>query len=313
MVAVVLVSYNTRDLLLDSIATVRTSPLVERVVVVDNASTDGSAAAVRERFDDVDVIANTENVGFARAVNAALQSVTRDDVLLLNPDCLIEPPALAILTGWLREHDRCGIVAPRTVHPEGRLRVLSAGYQPTLRRLVTHYTGLSRLSGRWPWLGGWNLLAGIDDDRPREVEWVSGSCLLVRRAVLEQVGTLSERWFMYCEDMELCDRVRRAGWEVMHVPAATVTHLVGASSAGPDGPVWTAWVANLVDYYVERERPGPVRLMAYRVTLAGGLATRSLVYSVRASRNAAAGSSLREEARRFRAYAGTALRATGPR
>jgi GT2 family glycosyltransferase len=302
----VIVSHNTRAMLGECLRS-----LVDEgsctITVVDNASSDGSPAMVSVEFPRVALVLNEENVGFARAVNQGLQLCSSDFVLLLNSDSTLTPGALGAMTTYMRDHPAVGAVGPAVHHPSGRLRVLSAGRQPSLWRVFTHFSGLSHLS-RWSSvLDGWNHRIGIHDRRPHEVEWIAGGCLLLRSAALKQVGPLSERWFMYAEDLELCARLMDAGWKLVHVPDAVVYHHV-AGSAPVDGPISTLWIESMKDYYRLRWAPGPLRDLAWRLTVGGGLAIRSLVYGAAAASNRGRSRMWRLEARRFAAYALAAVK-----
>jgi N-acetylglucosaminyl-diphospho-decaprenol L-rhamnosyltransferase len=306
-VSAVLVSYNTREMLERSVSTLLESPLVEQIIVVDNASSDGSCCALTGLDPRVHVVVNENNVGFARAVNAGLRVAEDRHHLIINPDCLLAPASLATMVEWLEGHEGVAVVAPATYHPSRKLGVLSAGELPDLRRIVLHYSGLSALLHRYRWARGWNLLAGKHDDVPRSVAWVSGSCLLARQGLLASVGGFSERWFMYAEDMELCARVSTSGLELIHLPSATATHVIGASSEA--GPVPTRWVSVLVDYYATAWRPGKVRRVAYQLVLAAGLASRGLANAARSmmSDTQADRKIYKKEARRNMIWARTAL------
>jgi N-acetylglucosaminyl-diphospho-decaprenol L-rhamnosyltransferase len=278
----VLVAYRTPELLRQCLAALEDSALVDRIVVADNSVPDTEPRDVALSFGKVTHLPLPSNVGFAKAVNAALDEVGAGHVLLINPDCLLEPHALQDLVNALEQHPRSGVVAPWTVSPSRKLGVLAAGRQPTLWRVFTHYSGLSVAFPRQTWAEGWNFRAAAHGDRVREVEWASGACLLIREGVFDQVGPLNERWFMYAEDMEFCLRVRRAGWQVLHVPSARASHVIGAASE--DGPVSTRWVSTLVDYYDRQWRPGPIARLLYRAVLGTGLAARAAACRARGIR-----------------------------
>jgi N-acetylglucosaminyl-diphospho-decaprenol L-rhamnosyltransferase len=225
-VAVVVVSFNTREDLracLRSLASTAGSTL--EVVVVDNASDDGSAAAAREGRPDARVIENPVNLGFAAGANRGWRASTAPCVLFLNSDAEMAAGAVDALVAVLEARPDVGIVGPRTLGADGRIQV-STG--PRL-------TPFSEWSQR-------RLVVGVRAGRPealREAEsrharehepfWVSGSCLLARRSALEEVGGFDERFFLYEEDVDLCARVRAAGWRVVFTPAATVRHRLGRS------------------------------------------------------------------------------------
>jgi GT2 family glycosyltransferase len=156
--------------------------------------------------------------------------------------------------------------------------VLSAGRQPSLRSLFNHYSGLSRLSRRVPALEGINMIQGIHDDRPREVEWLAGACMLVKREVIETVGPFTERWFMYAEDMEWCSRIRAAGWTVWHLPDAVIVHHVGASQARKAVGT-TVWLEAARGHYHTLSAPSPARRVLFDTVALGGLASRAAIYA----------------------------------
>lgn len=305
----IIVSYNTRDLLRNCLESLFEGQ-PRSVTVVDNNSSDGSADMVEAQFPAARLIRNDENVGFARAVNQALPDATATFVLLLNPDAMIGQGALGTLTRYLLEHPAVGAVGPAMRHPDGRLRVLPAGRQPTLWRVFTHSTGLSRLSAFSPLFDGWQHRAGVHDRGPLAVEWLTGGCLLVRTAAVREIGLLSERWFMYAEDLEFCKRLTGAGWQIVHLPSAVVQHRFGSST--PDAEALnTRWIEAMTDYYRTQWSPGPVTQLAWRLTFAAGFITRSAGYSLRAQLRSTERDAWRREARKYAAYARAAVRRYG--
>ena len=314
--SVVVVSFRTPALLASCLAQLVTEPSVDEIVVVDNASGDGSADLVASDFPQVRLIRNDVNVGFARAVNQALHECAGKYLLLLNPDTVLVPGTLVQLLEVLINDPLVGAVGPSIHHSNGRLRVLSAGRQPTLWRMFTHATLLSRLSRRIPMLEGLNLLNGIHDDRPRDVEWLTGACLMVRRAALDAAGGLSERWFMYTEDVELCWRLHSAGWRLVHLPSARVVHHMGAS-ADSTKPQDTAWALTLHDFYRTDLSPHAAADVLWRCVFASQLGSRSLYYRFRSTQAArrsepVASAAWAREAQGFATCAVSVLRGAQP-
>jgi N-acetylglucosaminyl-diphospho-decaprenol L-rhamnosyltransferase len=315
-VSVVLVSFRTPKLLEACLEELRHEACVREVIVVDNASGDGSAELVERAFPEVRLIRNAVNVGFARAVNQAIGQCAGEYILLLNPDAVLEESALAQLVALLASDPAIGAAGPAISHITGRLRVLSGGRQPTLWRMFTHATLLSRFSRRLPLLEGLNLLTGVHDDRPRDVEWLTGACLMIRHDALDSVGALSEQWFMYAEDLELCLRLGRAGWRLVHLPSAHIVHHMAASTDTPTATS-TAWAVALHDFYRRDISKGPIARMAWRFIFAAQLLSRSLYYRLR-SRKAWMSSDREQtnswlrEARGFAASAIDVLRGTRP-
>ena len=224
--AVVVVSFETRETLLAALASVGAHALLPvETIVVDNASADGSADAVRAAHPGAHLIANRENVGFARACNQGWRSARAPLVLFLNPDAEVTRGAIPSLVELLETRPDVGAAGPRTRNADGSIQV-STGPDLGLvsewrqRRLVH---GVAR---RDP-----GALAEAETRHAREHEpgWVSGSCLMARRAALEAVSGFDEGFFLYEEDADLCLRLRRAGWRVLFTPAAEVRHRLGLS------------------------------------------------------------------------------------
>ena len=306
--SIVIVNWNTLPLLRSCLESVlqENESLSMETLVVDNASTDGSADMVSHDFPWVRLIRNSENVGFARANNQAILDSTGRYVFLLNSDTQVKEGAIRTLVQFMDKHPETGAVGPKIIHPQGRLRVLSCGYQPTLRTVFYHYFFLSRLFPNRRAFRGLNLIGGRDDACALPVEWLSGAALMVRRQTVEQVGLLDERWFMYAEDMEWCDRIGKAGWTIFHVPDATVAHQFGASGHA-DERVSTMWVESLHKYYAAMPTSSRFRLALFDLVLTIGFLFRASIYSV--SRLITRQKQLwRIEARRFLRYAGKSAR-----
>jgi N-acetylglucosaminyl-diphospho-decaprenol L-rhamnosyltransferase len=224
--SVVVVSYNTRGLLRQCLASIPVSDAIE-ILVVDNASADGSADMVVEEFPRAVVIRAPRNLGFAAANNVALARSRGAAVMLLNPDAVLTPGALDLLVGYLREHSEVGIVGPTLRYPDGRFQSSGFEFPSVLSEL--------RQSRSVDWLLcklGSRRAVPSPETTAIEVDWVDGACLLVRREVIETVGPLDEQFFLYGEEVDWCYRARRAHWHVVAVRAATVVHHQGQSSKG---------------------------------------------------------------------------------
>jgi hypothetical protein len=227
-VSVVIVSYNAREHLLRCLAALgEHGGLPLEVIVVDNASADGSAGAAREASTEPRVIDAGENLGFSRASNLGIRQARAPYVLLLNPDAEVRPGCLPALAGLLDRRTDVGLAGPRTVSGDGTIQVsFGEGLTP----------GLEWRQQR--------LVRGVRERRPEalrraeeaarvehEPGWVSGACMMIRRSALEAVGGLDEGFFLYEEDVDLCLRLRRAGWRIAFTPAAEVVHHLGRSMA----------------------------------------------------------------------------------
>jgi GT2 family glycosyltransferase len=224
--AVVVVSYNTCADLLCCLSALETNVTVPvEIVVVDNASSDGSAAAVRAAFPDARVLENEQNVGFSRANNRGVRETSAAYVLILNSDAELRPGCLETLCALLDRRAELGAVGPRTLGADGSIQL---SFGPALtplaerrqRRLVKGVRARSPAALREV-----ERLAS----REHEPDWLSASCLLARRAALEAVGGFDEGFFLYEEDVDLCLRLRRAGWRLLFTPSAEVVHQLGRS------------------------------------------------------------------------------------
>jgi len=224
--SIIIVNWNTRDLLAQCLSSVFANPPAAEftVWVVDNASDDGSPQMVKERFPQIRLIQNQENAGFARANNQAIRQSEGRYVLLLNSDTEVELGALTTLVDFLEQHPEVGAVGPHTLNPDGTLQT-SCYPAPTLSRELWR---LFHLDALYPYgvyrMNDWDL------GKPREVDVLLGACLLVRHAVLDQVGLLDEEYFMYSEEVDFCYRIQRAGWKLQWVPQVQIIHYGGQST-----------------------------------------------------------------------------------
>jgi len=225
--SIVIVNWNTRELLaqcLDSIP-LAIGGLSYEVIVVDNASTDGSQAMVRNRFPWVTLVENAENLGFVRANNQAMALSRGRYVLLLNSDTVAPPQALARMVDFMDHRIDAGAAGPRLLNPDGTFQASYADF-PTLLSESLSAAGLNR------WLyGPYHPSPSPHPNETRQpVDWVQGACLLVRREALDAIGLLDEGFWMYSEETDLCYRIHQAGWNVYYLPDVEIIHLGGASS-----------------------------------------------------------------------------------
>lgn len=228
---VIIVSYNTRELTLKAIETLlaNAGEVAMRVVVFDNASSDGSASAIAQQFPGIELIANQENVGFGRANNIVAETATSEWLLLLNPDTETHPQAIERLLAFSRAHPEAGITGGRTVFPDGSLNPSSCWRRMTIWGLFCNAFGLSRLFSGSPLFdseayGGWRR------DSVRQVDIVVGCFLMIPTGLWRNLGGFDPRYFMYGEEADLCLRARTAGYRPMVTPDAQIMHLVGAST-----------------------------------------------------------------------------------
>ncbi len=228
--SVCIVNWNTRRDLEQAIASILgdASGLRVEVVVVDNASTDGSAEMVGERFPSVMLIQSGANLGFARGYNLAASKTAGRCLLMLNPDTQVRAGALVGLAEFLDSHPEAGAAGPRLLNPDGSLQ-FSCRRFPRPMAAVFRNTPLGKLIPGNRFTRDY-LMADWDHHLVREVDWLSGAAICIRRQAWEQVGGFDEGFFMYAEDIDWCWRARQAGWRVCYVPQAVVVHKIGRSS-----------------------------------------------------------------------------------
>ena len=253
--SVIVVSHNTRELLaacLDSLAT-HLRGVAHEVCVVDNASTDGSADMVRERFPRVRLIAEEGNRGFSAAVNVALQATTGRYVCWLNPDARLLNGGMAAVLAYLDAHEQAGIIGPQLVNADGSVQLSSRSFPSYATAFFNRNSLLTRFFPRNRYTRDY-LHTDRDHDVVQETDWVSGACLIHRRAL----GGLDERFFMYMEDIDFCLRASEGGWRVVYHPALRVLHHIGGSSRHM--PVRRAIVLHrsIWRYYAKHFRRNPL-------------------------------------------------------
>jgi N-acetylglucosaminyl-diphospho-decaprenol L-rhamnosyltransferase len=224
-VSAVVVTYNALPWLeacLDSVHTLET-------VVVDNGSTDGTVELVRERYPEACLV-EQGNLGLAAGWNRGMQESSGDWYLILNADAWMRDGAVDRLVEFAQAHPRAAVVGPRLLNPDGSLQRSVRGV-PTLWRLATEYLYLRKLAPGSRLMNAF-YAGGFDHDEAREAEVVMGSCMLVRRAAVEDAGPLDESFFLFSEETDWCYRFRRAGWQVWFFPGAECVHVGGASHGG---------------------------------------------------------------------------------
>jgi N-acetylglucosaminyl-diphospho-decaprenol L-rhamnosyltransferase len=234
--AVIIVNFKARDLLRDCLRSVQVSQGVSPCVyVVDNASDDGSVEMTREEFPGIHAISLSENIGYGAANNVGLRSALNEAtdppryLLLLNPDTVLPPAALAQSIAFLDEHPKAGAVGPKLVRQDGSLDKACRRGFPTPAVALYHFLFLDRLFPRSLRFARYNLTY-LDPEKQAEVDSLVGAFMLIRREALDQAGLFDESFFMYGEDLDLCFRIRQHGWQIWYDPDITVLHYKGASS-----------------------------------------------------------------------------------
>ncbi len=264
--SIIIVSYNSRgdlEACLESLT--RRPPRVDHeIVIVDNASTDGTPAYIRTRWPGVRLLEAGENAGFARANNLGIRQSSGDLLLLLNPDTIVAAGAIDALIHLLDENHDIAVVGPRIVDGSGRAE-LSFG------RMISPLAELRQKVLVQGQERGMPVVSGIVERmtrRSRRVDWVSGACLLISRVDLEAAGLLDERFFLYTEDVDLCASVRRRGRGVLFAADIEIVHLRGKSVASAPGPSHGAYRRSHLAFY-EKHHPRWVPLLKMYLRLRG--------------------------------------------
>lgn len=280
-VAVVAVTYHSADALgpfLDSLAAASSRPV--EVVLADNGPDDGTLAAFADR-PGVRLMRTGGNLGYGTAANVGVAALDTEFVVVANPDIVWEPGALDVLVEAAGRHPDAGSFGPLIRTPEGEIYP-SARALPSLGRGIGH-----ALAGWWWPSNPWTASYRLEREAPRErsAGWLSGACLLLRRTAFQSVGGFDESYFMYFEDLDLGDRLTRAGWQNVYVPSAVVTH-VGAHSTSKNAAAMAVEHHRSAWRYLSRRYTG-LRWLPLRIVLRAGLAARAVL--ARRSHRVAAG------------------------
>lgn len=275
-VSVIIVSYNTCEMTLDCLRALYTdlADLAAEVWVVDNASTDGSPAAIHAAFPAVRLLENNQNVGFGVANNQAMVQASGEYFLLLNTDAFPKPGAVAALVAYLHDHPDTAIAGPRLLNADGSLQ-LSCFPFPSPSRAWLENLWISAALPNHPVIGDYRRWP---HDRERQVDTVIGACMLVRRTAYEQVGGFDEKFFMYTEEIEWQRRLRDRNWEIAFTPAAQVTHFGGASGAMEAARI-NRYFFDSLDYY-EWKHYGIMGLISLRLAMTIGCFLRLILWTL---------------------------------
>jgi len=221
----IIVNWNTRELLANCLNALGGLPaeLRSEVIVVDNASTDGSTEMVSQQFPWVRLIPSNRNLGFGAANNLALQQARGQYVLLLNPDTEVRPGAIETLVQFLDDHPRTGVVGTMLLNPDGTLQPSCHDYYSFMNSLL-HNRLIERVTDRW------KVAPAQQAGQPTEVDWMTGACLVARRSVLAAVGGFDLDYFLYAEEIDLQYRICQLGWSIVYVPSPGVVHFGGQSA-----------------------------------------------------------------------------------
>jgi GT2 family glycosyltransferase len=239
--SIIIINYNTADLVLRCLSSIETQEGVAgEIFVVDNASTDGSPHMIASRFKSVHLIANSQNVGFSRANNQALQTASGRYILFLNPDTEVKPEALENAIRYMERNQKMGLAGFRLINPDGSPQ--------------------QSLEHRYP---GHRHAAGELTDLPGDIAWVPGAAMIARRQLVEQTQGFDERYFLYAEDVDLCISARKIGWEIGFIEDAVAVHWGGQSERGTtSASLWRKKFSAELIFYTKHYSPKTLQSIA---------------------------------------------------
>jgi hypothetical protein len=279
--SIIIVSWNVREVLLDCLQSIDRHPPSENfeIILVDNASTDRTVDAVRPDFPQVSVMANDQNRGFAAANNQGLAGARGEYLLLLNPDTIVHPHSLNTLCAFMDRHPDAGACGPRLLNEDGTIQA-SVRRFPSFRGALYRYTILRYLHVfRGQYEAWW--MKDFRHDRQMDVDQLMGAALMLRRAAVDQVGRMDERFFLYYEEVDLCYRLKQAGWRVVFVPEAIITHLGGQSSKQVPVAKRVMALSSLLRYF--RKHRGPATTGLFNCLFKPAVLARELCEMVASS------------------------------
>lgn len=249
--SICIVSFNTRDLLQECLNSLYSDSARSsfELIIADNGSTDGTREMLMEQFPQVKVILNPTNLGYTTPMNQALRAGSGRYLMQLNPDTVIQPGVLDGLADFMDVHLQAGICTPKVLNRDGSLQKQCRRSAARPWDAISYVLGLSALFPRSRLFGRY-LMTYLPEDETSEVEAVSGSCMLIRREVIDQIGYLDEQFFAYQEDADFCFRARKAGWKIYYYPAVIIIHFGGhgGSRSVPYQGIY-AWHRSFYLYY----------------------------------------------------------------
>ncbi len=272
-VTIAIINFNTKDLLKTCIDTIqKTPPLVAYdVLVIDNASTDGSVDMIKEDLPDVHLLENAGNLGYAAAANQALRTSKARYVLVLNTDIEMDRDAVDILVEHADHHDDLGVAGPLLLNTDGSVQMSGRRFPSFVDATMHAFLGQlwpnNRFSSRY-------RMIGWDRKEDTTVDWVSGAAMLVRRSAAEKVGLFDDGYFMYVEDMDLCYRLWKKGWKVYFCPDARMVHHIAQTSNQMSVQMIIEFQKSLYRFYDKTYSDTYKRML--KPLVAGGLVIRGI-------------------------------------
>jgi GT2 family glycosyltransferase len=226
--SICIVSFMTRELLRDCLNSINNQPSIysTEIIIVDNGSSDGTLEMLKTDFPQIQLIQNSKNLGFTYPMNQALRAAQGRYLVQLNPDTLMIEDALRELFIFMQAHPEVGICGPKVLNRDGTLQKQCRRGEPRPLAVIGHFLRLGKIFPKNKSLNEY-LLNYLDEDEANPVAGVAGSCMMIRREVIDQIGYLDEQYFAYQEDADYCRRARDAGWQVYYLPTAKIIHFGG--------------------------------------------------------------------------------------
>lgn len=276
LLSVIIVNYNTREMTLKCLESIRADieGIESEVILVDNASSDGSVEAIREQCPWVNVIASPKNLGFGAGNNLGLKIAQGDYFLLINTDALPHPGATRTLIEYLKNHPKTAVVGPKLLNADGSTQQSCFRF-PSPTRAWMENLWISSVFRRISFVDDYR---GWAHDQERAVDFVIGACILVRKSVYNKIGGFDERFFMYAEESDWMFRMHQAGWTISFTPTAVVTHLGGASGASEKPKINQMFFESLDNY--ELKHHGWIGLISLRIAMTIGCTLRAILWTL---------------------------------
>lgn len=227
--SIIIITYNSLGYIAECIGSIYKYPPKDdyEVIIVDNASTDGTVKFIQEKYPSIHLITNSMNRGFAAANNQGIDASDSEFILLINADCEVYKHSIDRLIDYLGDNPRTAIAGPRIFNSDGSIqyscRTFPSFFGAAVHTLLAHIYPNNPVTRKYK-------LIDVNRDQPFSVDWVSGSCMMIKREALDSSGPFDENYFMYVEDIDLCYRMWQNGWEIHYMPYAEVLHHVAGSS-----------------------------------------------------------------------------------
>ncbi len=223
--SVVIVSFNCKDLLLRCLKSLKTASYIPKeVIIIDNASVDGTIEIIPAIFPDAKIIRNKTNVGHARAVNQGLRIASCDKILILDADTEMKDNAIKTMVDFLDQHPEIDMIAPKIIYPDGTIQRTARNFPRPINAIFGRQSYLSKVFPNNPFTRRFLMLDVIDDSRPHPVEFISAACMMFRKRLIDKLGLWDEEYMAYWVDADWCKRVRENGGIIYYLPQAAVIH-----------------------------------------------------------------------------------------